>query len=170
MTTGNWRYGLAGSLATLMLNQSVAAQTASTAIQGVVACRAIAGSAARLQCYDRSTKALSDAQGSGELIALDRKNVRETKTRAFGLRAPRSTSPADPFGSLQQIDAPIVGVTRSGYDRLQIAVKDNGIWETLEPLNFPPDVGKIIRITRNNFGGFRASIGKGKTILVKRVR
>lgn len=161
---------LIGGTILLCCGGAAAADTSVRTIDSVLACRAIASADDRIRCFDRAAADLAEAQRSGDLIALDRQKVGEAKKQGFGLPTARRATVADPLGTLEQIEAKIVAVAPSGYDRLRISVDNNGVWESLEPISMAPDVGKTIRIVRTGFGGFRGSVGKGRSFLVKRVR
>lgn len=146
------------------------AQTAPRTIDEVVACRAITETDRRLACYDKTTASLAKALGSGDLIALNHKDVVRKQKQTFGLPPSRHEEPSDPLGSLKTIEAKIVEVRPAGYDRFRLAIAGNGIWETVEHLSLPPEPGNGIIISRTNFGGFKAKIGARRPVLVKRVR
>jgi len=55
----------------------------------IVACRALADAAARLQCYDAASKSLEEATESRQVVLLDQGDVRKTKRSLFGFSLPK---------------------------------------------------------------------------------
>ena len=55
----------------------------------IVACRALADAAARLQCYDAASKSLEEATESRQVVLLDQGEVRKTKRSLFGFSLPK---------------------------------------------------------------------------------
>jgi hypothetical protein len=142
-------------------------------IAALLDCRGVTDDTARLQCYDRASARLSAARQSGELVTLDGTKVVAAKRQKFGMPTTRVRATASAEGSelaeLQQIESTIVSVRLTSYDRYLLSLANGGVWETAEPLSFAPAVKSPIRIVRAGFGGFRATAGKGRSFLVKRV-
>ncbi len=79
--------------AILLLAVPAVAQTPATppraaALKAVVDCRALTDSAARLACYDAAAAGLDAAERSGQVVVLDRDQVRAAKRDVFGLKLP----------------------------------------------------------------------------------
>src|SRR5688500_9182827 len=63
-------------------------EAAAGVIGDVLRCRSVTDTVARLACFDRSAAALGSAQSKGELVTLDRQEVRKTRRSLFGLALP----------------------------------------------------------------------------------
>src|SRR3712207_5723160 len=64
------------------------AAPAPAVIGQVIACRSIADATQRLACFDRQVANMANAQASGDLVAMDRQQVRRTKRSLFGISLP----------------------------------------------------------------------------------
>src|SRR5690606_21645981 len=84
---------LALSLAALA--GAAAAQTPSLDVEGrspmleaLARCRTIDGPAERLACYDEAAASLDAAERAGEVLVVDREQVRQSRRRLFGFAVP----------------------------------------------------------------------------------
>ncbi|TPG10794.1 hypothetical protein EAH84_11955 [Sphingomonas oligophenolica] len=137
-------------------------------------CKAITTDAARLACFDRVSERILAARASGDLLALDRQKVVENKRRAFGLGGqtdkPLGGGSVDREIAVTKVDTKVSGVSQFGYGRYRLALANDTVWETIDPVAFEPRTGADITIRRAPLGGFRAMIDGGRSILIKRVR
>lgn len=136
---------------------------AATPLQGLEACRAIGADAARLACYDREAAALVAARGKGDLVLLDRSEVRKTRRQLFGLPIPRLPFFNDDADAdeVKRIDTALAAVARSGYDTYRLTMADGTVWETTEGKgSFLPRKGDKIAIERGTLGSYTVSIGR----------
>lgn len=136
-------------------------------------CREVVDDAARLRCFDGAAAKLATARRSGDLVALDGKKVAAVRRQEFGLAPTRTrheaTAETQQLAALQQIESTIASVRSGSYGRYTLSLANGGVWENVDPLSFPPAVKAPIRIVRAGFGGYRATIGKGRSFLVKRL-
>lgn len=144
-------------------------------MEDVLACRTIREDAARLTCFDHATERMAGARASGELMVLDRKTVVARKQQRFGLTTP----PGDLFGGgdadhatdVKQLDSKILATAPAkAYGRFDMRLADGSVWQTVDPLPYPPKAGTAVAIKPAPLGGYRASIAGGRSILVKRIR
>lgn len=146
----------------------------SKTLDDLVTCKAIAGDAVRLACFDRVSGRIIAARASGDLLALDREKVVENKRRAFGLaRAgdnPLGGGAADRLTKVAEVATTITLVKPSSYGRFLIQLANAMVWETIDPVTLPPHTGDPITIKKASFGGFRGAIGTSGPILMKRIR
>ena len=56
--------------------------------QAISDCRKVADKDARLDCYDKAADAFEQAQVKGQVVVVDREQVREVKQQAFGFNLP----------------------------------------------------------------------------------
>ena len=56
--------------------------------QAISDCRKLADRDARLDCYDKAANAFDEAQAQGQVVVVDRAQVREVKRQAFGFNMP----------------------------------------------------------------------------------
>jgi hypothetical protein len=138
----------------------------------IVACRALADAAARLTCFDATTKALEDATDKRQIVMLDQDDVRKTKMSLFGFSLPKipffGESDAEQEAEFKQIDGNLAGVQAIGAGKYQFTVKDAGVWQTMEATPVLLKDGKAFAIKRGTLGSFLLVIN-GRGIRVKRV-
>lgn len=148
---------------------------ASRTVDQLAECRAIAANTERLACFDRLAERIALARKSGELLVLDRTQVVERKRRAFGLANPSGNvfggGAEDKATEVTEVETTIQAASKTanpGRWNLQLA---NGmVWQSVDSLPFPPQVGASIRLKAALLGGYRASLNGGRTFLVKRLR
>lgn len=138
----------------------------------VVQCRAIAAAEARLACFDREVAAMEAAQASGQLVAMDRQQVRRTRRSLFGLALPDLNI----FGDDSDDEASSVETTirsaRQGPDgKWLIQLEDGARWAQIDSRNLAiyPRAGQPIRIRRAAMGSYLANVNNQTAIRVRRV-
>jgi hypothetical protein len=138
----------------------------------VVQCRAIAGAEERLACFDREVAAMEAARVSGQLVAIDRQQVRRTRSSLFGLSLPNLHI----FGDDSDDEARSVETTirsaRQGPDgRWVIQLQDGARWAQTDDHDFAiyPRAGQPIRIRRAAMGSYLANVNNQSAIRVRRI-
>lgn len=138
----------------------------------IVACRALADSAARLICFDAAAKALEDATENRQVVMLDQDDVRKTKKSLFGFSLPKipffGESDAEQEEEFKQVEGEFAGVQSIGAGKYQFTVKDAGVWQTTEATPLLLKDGKAFTIKRGALGSFMLVVN-GRGIRVKRV-
>jgi hypothetical protein len=151
-----------------------AKQEPPAALSRVVQCRAIAGEAERLACYDREVAAMDQAQSSGELVAMDRQQVRRTRRSLFGLAVPNLGIFGDDNQDDEEasrIESTVRSASMNANGKWIIELPDGARWIQIDSreLNFPPRAGQPIRIRRAALGSYLANINNQTAIRVRRV-
>lgn len=140
-------------------------------VDAILTCRAERDDAVRLACFDRASATIATARQSGELIVLDRQKVVDRRRRSFGLPSANALAVADVKGAaVRELDGVVRAIrpTRTP-GRYIFDLADNSAWEMLEPSS-PPEINEAVKISAVRLGGFRAKIGRNRTVMVKRVR
>ncbi len=150
------------------------AQERPQAITRVVECRAIASAEERLACYDGAVAAMEQAQASGELVAMDRQQVRRTRRSLFGLTVPNLGIFGDDNDDEEQasrIESTVRAATQNAIGKWIIELEDGARWLQTDSrnLNFPPRRGQPIRIRRAAFGSYLANVNDQVAIRVRRI-
>lgn len=57
-------------------------------LEALASCRKEADGAQRLACYDKAAATLDEAEAKGQVVVLDREQVRSVRRQAFGLELP----------------------------------------------------------------------------------
>jgi hypothetical protein len=172
--------GAAAAAALLCLAPAADAQRANqreerpAVLSRVVQCRAIAAEAERLACYDREVAAMDQAASAGELVAMDRNQIRRTRRSLFGLTVPNLGVFGDDNEDEEEasrIESTIRSASMNGNGRWVIELADGARWIQADSrgLNFPPRAGQPIRIRRAAMGSYLANVNNQTAIRVRRI-
>lgn len=150
-----------------------AASQAPPAISRVVACTSVMDSGQRLACFDREVAAMSQAQRTGDLVAMDRQQIRKTRRSLFGLSLPD----LGVFGDSKNDDGPSEIVTTIKSARQDprgawtIDLAEGGRWLQIDsrPFVIDPAPGQPIRIKRAALGSYLANVNKQVAVRVRRI-
>jgi hypothetical protein len=140
----------------------------------VVQCRSIASAEQRLACFDREVAAMDAAQSSGELVAMDRQQVRRTRRSLFGLAIPDLGVFGDDNEDEEQesrIESTVRSATQNNLGKWIITIEDGARWIQIDSrgLNFPPRPGQPIRIRRASLGSYFANVNNQTAIRMRRI-
>jgi hypothetical protein len=149
-------------------------QESPAVLSRVVQCRTIASEAERLACYDREVAAMQAAQTSGELVAMDRGQVRRTRRSLFGLTVPNLGIFGDDNEdeeAASRIESTVRSATQNGLGKWIIEIEDGARWLQIDSmnLNVPPRPGQPIRIRRAAMGSYLANVNNQTAIRVRRI-
>lgn len=138
----------------------------------IVACRALADAAARLECFDAASKSLEEATESRQVVLLDQGEVRKTKRSLFGFSLPKipffGESDAEQDEEFKQVEGELQAVQALGNGRYQFTVKDAGTWQTTETSWAILKNGQKFKIKRGAVGSYMLVVNNSG-IRVKRV-
>jgi hypothetical protein len=141
----------------------------------VTACRTIAAASERLACFDREVAAMAAAQVKGDLVVMDRQQVRKTRRSLFGLALPDlgvfgDSDAISPDAS--SIETTIRSARQDPYGKWILDLAEGGRWVQIDSRELAdyPRSGLPIRVRRAAFGSYMASINKQVGIRVKRVQ
>jgi hypothetical protein len=138
----------------------------------VVQCRAIAGAEERLACFDREVAAMEAARASGQLVAMDRQQVRRTRSSLFGLALPDlNIFGDDSDDEAASIDTTIRSARQAPDGKWVIQLEDGARWAQTDSRNLAiyPRAGQRIRIRRAAMGSYLANVANQVAIRVRRL-
>ena len=163
------------ALAIFGLPQAAAAQDAARPelLERLNACRAVADSAQRLACYDAAAAALDTAEREGEVVVIDRAQVRESRRALFGFDLPslpalgRVERAEDHIDSLETT---LTRATRGGDGKWVFRLADGSVWRQndSESVFFPNREGTQVRVRRAALGSFMMTLGNSRAVRVRR--
>lgn len=138
--------------------------------QAVVDCKAIADSAERLACYDRTVEAMAAASRERELAVYDRTTMREARRGIFGLGLPKlKLFDDDQSEEVTEIDSTIASL-RMASDGFPIFVLADGArWKQTDGRNTFPKAGQKIHIRKAAMGSYMANVNDQPGVRVTRV-
>ena len=143
-------------------------------VQELAGCRTQADDAARLRCYDAAAAALARAAESGDIVLVDREDVRKTRRSLFGFNVPKLPFfSGDDSASEQrdEITAKIASAHSLGNGKFAIRLEDGAVWETTEAKAAvgAPRAGNEVTIKRGSLGGYFLRIKGQRTLRARRV-
>lgn len=145
-----------------------------TALQ---ACRTVSDAGARLACYDRAVDALTAATASGDVVVVERTEVRKARKGLFGFTLPRigfltgKPDNAEDVADELRLDTVVTAARSIGNGKWRFTVEGGGLWETVEAtVGFrDPAPGKKVLIEKGSLGGYFITIEKGRRVQAKRI-
>lgn len=139
----------------------------------LIACRSITDSTQRLACYDREVGVVGTANARGDLVVMDREEVRKTRRSLFGLSLPDLSVFGG--GNLPG-DADVLETTikyaRQGPDgKWLFVLAEGGQWVQLDSRDFiqDPAPGQPVRVKQGALGSYMMNVNKQVGIKVHRV-
>ena len=143
-------------------------------LEGLLACRAITATDARLTCFDAAASAFDTAEQQGEVTVIDRVQARETRTRLFGL----DLDNANLFGRLRQddpvdaIETTLASARQDGRGQWTFVLADGSIWRQIdnERVTARTSAGTAVRIRQGAVGSYLLSVGGSRSIRARRER
>ena len=140
----------------------------------VVQCRSIASAQERLACFDREVAVMEAAQSSGQLVAMDRQQVRRTRRSLFGLSLPDLGIFGDDNEDEEEasrIESTVRSATQNANGKWIIELADGARWLQTDSrnLNFAPRPGQPIRIRCAAMGSYLANVNNQIAIRMRRI-
>lgn len=147
---------------------------AAPVITQVVACQSVADAMQRLACYDRQVGVMARAQASGDLVSMDRQQVRKTRRSLFGIALPDlgAFGGNEIEGEGSQLETTITAVRQNGDGKWTFDLAEGGRWAQIDSREFvvDPKRGQPIRIRRAAMGSYLANVNKQVAVRVRRLQ
>lgn len=146
-------------------------------LRALAACREISNAEARLACFDREALAIQQALVKGDLIALDREEVRKTRRSLFGFSLPATRLFSKDDGreqsdkeTVDNLSAVIKSARQLPRGRWTIELEEGGIWTQIDDrkLAIHPRPGHKIEIRGAALGSYLANVNGQIAIRVRR--
>ncbi|MEO5868211.1 MAG: hypothetical protein ABIS14_06265 [Sphingomonas sp.] len=120
-------------------------------------CRKLTQADPRAACFDRAALALQAAIDSKDVRILDRADIRLAKRTLFGFTIPRigllSSDGRDEFTELNTTVSSTRPAANNRYE-IRLTDQEDAVWQTTDPMNFPPRSGDKIRIRKGALGNY----------------
>ena len=166
------------SIAAVFLLQGVGvgAQGGDAAMAALARCRTITAADARLSCFDEAAARIDEAVKAKELTIVDKRDVQKARRSLFGFSLPRiplfgiggdrppeglarawiagDRGDAKGGDDVAQLDTVLIGATPLANGRFELRLLDGAVWQTTDPLAFPPRPNTKVRIRRGALGNF----------------
>ncbi|MBX7249613.1 MAG: hypothetical protein K1X35_11305 [Caulobacteraceae bacterium] len=166
--------GVALGAPALAQNQPGGTNGRAEALKKLSQCRSIADDQARLACYDNAAQGIDEAENRGELVVVDRGQVREAKRSLFGF----DTSALNFFdrGSgearveVNNVTLTIDRAYRGEGGRWVMVMTDGQVWRQIDssgPYN-PPRHGSTAEIRKASLGSYFLNVDGQTAIRARR--
>jgi hypothetical protein len=171
------RWVLAGLVAVAFSSGAAAAAPGSAEVDvlaGLVNCRAIAGIAERVACYDTEIERLKQAQTAGDLVAYNRSQIQGDRRSSFGLSEPKVRVPGsrgeDRQNDLKEIASKIAQVSTDREGRLIFVLENGARWRQTDSLTLARRAlpGQPVRIRAASMGSYLINVDGQKALRVRR--
>lgn len=169
-------FSFAATTFALIATNGVQAQQAASDnhLAAIRTCSTMAADAARLACYDRSVQSLDAAERRGDIIVVDRAEVRETRRQLFGFSLPsvpmfdRSSSPTEEVGQLSTT----LASAREAGSKWVLTLENGSVWRQTDSstFRFRNQPGVTVEIRQGAINSFLMRVGTSRSVRVERVR
>ncbi|WP_397393427.1 hypothetical protein [Phenylobacterium sp.] len=141
-------------------------------LEALSACRAVSDPAARLACYDSAAGRLDEAEKTGEIVVVDRKQAGEVRRQAFGFAIPSLAlfEKAEGAEKLDRVESTLKAA-RQGADGKWILQLENGaVWRQTDTENLirEPRPGSRVAIKSAALGSYLMSVDGQRSFRARR--
>ncbi len=144
-------------------------------VQAVADCRKITPDAARLACYDKAAAELDTAEAKGQVVVIDREQVKTVRRQAFGLTLPaftlfdRGAAKEEP---MDRITIELSDAYKNGERKWVMTSNEGVVWAQTddESVNEDPHKGSKVAIRKAAIGSFFCNIDGQRAVRCERRR
>src|SRR6185437_5151494 len=103
-------------------------------LQGLIDCRALSDSTARLACYDAAVAKLDEAAAKGDVVVLDREQTRQARREAFGFTLPSLNvfNRGEPMEKLDRATYTVESAWKSADGRWAVETDTGAVWRQID--------------------------------------
>jgi hypothetical protein len=144
-------------------------------IGALESCQKLTDDAQRLSCFDRASAALTTAARGGNVVVVDRGEVRAARRSLFGFAVPKLpffSSDNSSDEASETLDTTIKSARDIGYGRYRFVVAEGDAeWETTESFanQREPRAGAKVQIKRGALGSYLIKIDGQRGVKGKRI-
>jgi len=166
------------ALSLLMATPALAAPkaaepTRAAVLQSVADCRKITEDAGRLACFDKAVAALDQAESKGQVVVIDREQVKVVRRQAFGLTLPAFTlfdrGPKE--DQVDRVTIELADAYRSAGKWIFVST-DNVVWAQAddETIGDEPHKGSKVAIRKASLGSYFCNVDGQRAVRCLRQR
>jgi hypothetical protein len=153
---------------------ATAAAPRAAALQALSQCRKLTDSTQRLACFDKAAAVLDQAEAQGQVVVVDRDQVRTVRRQAFGFNIP-TLSFFGRGGREEEVDNVMVeltGASSSWQGKWTFVTKDDAVWQQTDtnPLFADPHRGSRMQIKKGVLGSFFCKVDNQPAVRCVRSR
>lgn len=142
-------------------------------LEQVARCRQIPADAERLSCFDRAAGALDAAERQGDVVVVERGQIREARRQLFGFELPTLPPMFSRDADEEKIDAVETTLVSAGQGldgKWVFRLADSSEWRQIDsdPVRFQNRPGTEIRVRRAALGSYQLTAGRSRAVRVRR--
>lgn len=142
-------------------------------IDNLSRCRSIPADAARLACFDAAVGALDAARQQGDVVVVDRAQVRTARRQLFGFQAPSLSGlfgREDVADEVDSIETTLARANRTPDGKWIFHLADGSEWRQIDSasVQFQNRAGTTVRVRRAALGSFQLVAGGSRAVRVRR--
>ena len=132
--------------------------------QAIGDCRKLADRDARLDCYDKATDAFEQAQASGQVVVVDREQVRAVKRQAFGFSMPSlnlfARGPKEE--EVDNVSVKLASAHQDPTGKWVLTTDEDAVWRQIDSneLYNDPHAGSTMVIRKAMLGSYFCKVDK----------
>lgn len=135
-------------------------------------CKALTDPAERLACYDKATDTLQAAEAKGDVVVIDRGQVRQARRAAFGFnfQMPSFMTKGEKPEELTRLEATVASFRYNQDGKLVVKFDDGATWVQIDSnrLRKGPAAGTKVELRTASMGSYFMKIPGLDTIRVRR--
>lgn len=141
-------------------------------LQAVVDCRKLPDPTERLACYDAATATLDAAEKAGDVVVVDRAQVREARRAAFGFdfKMPAFMTAGEKPEEMDRLTATVDSARMGADGKWVIKLTDGAVWRQIDTKRMfkDPKHGSTVEIRTATMGSFFMKVDGQMQIRVHR--
>jgi hypothetical protein len=167
---------IAAALAAMVAAGQVAADTPALkrppALQAVVDCGKVADDGQRLKCFDAAVAKMTEAEKSGDLLAIDREQRRAVTRQAFGFALPSLTmfDRGEKSDEADRVSETLAASWHTPDGKWVFRLQTGAVWRQIDDytLGRDPHPGSAIVIRRAMLGSYILNVDGQPALKVHR--
>ena len=144
-------------------------------VEALARCKSQTEDAARLRCYDAAAGALTDAAAQGEVVVVNKQELKTARRSLFGFNLPKL-----PFfdgddtqeEEQKEVEATVRAAQMLADGKWLVTLDTGATWQTTESTRGEPAPkrGKSVRIKKGALGSYILSVDGGRKLRAMRIR
>ena len=145
-------------------------------LDALAACRKETVDAQRLACFDKAAGALDEAEAKGQIVVVDREQVREVKRQAFGFTLPGLSlfgARGQPEEKVDRISYTLDHAGRTGAGLWVMTTTEGAVWvqtDGSEEMHSDPHKGSTLAVRHAALSSFFCNVDGQRAVRCNRQR
>ncbi|HEX8234124.1 MAG TPA: hypothetical protein VF559_12365 [Caulobacteraceae bacterium] len=142
--------------------------------QKMLDCRAVTDSAERLACYDQAAAQFEQAETQGQVVVVDRAQMREVRRQVFGFNVPSMSlfTRGEKEEEVNNLSTTVTAARQDPYGKWVITIEGGAVWKQTEVVELVrrPKPGSKVEIRSGALGSFFMNVDGQRAVKVERVK